>query len=101
MSIKLTIGTYRYEHTEALFDGRVKIDGVDAALETEPLVSDLFRHMIEGRYDIAELGLTYFLRTLDVEDAPFMALPIFQRVTVRTWKTSVRLLELLEEADET
>ncbi|MFR0357697.1 4,5-dihydroxyphthalate decarboxylase [Streptomyces sediminimaris] len=77
MSTELTIGTYRYEHTEALFDGRVKIDGVDAALATEPLVSDLFRNMLQGRYDIAELGLTYFLRTFDLQDPPFMALPIF------------------------
>jgi 4,5-dihydroxyphthalate decarboxylase len=77
MATELTIGTYRYEHTEALFDGRVRIDGVDATLETEPLVSDLFRHMLEGRYDIAELGLTYFLRTFDLESAPFLALPVF------------------------
>ncbi|MBO4254231.1 4,5-dihydroxyphthalate decarboxylase [Streptomyces griseorubiginosus] len=77
MSTELTIGAYRYEHTEALFDGRVQIDGVDATLETEPLVSDVFRHMLEGRYDIAELGLTYFLRTFEGDDAPFMALPIF------------------------
>jgi ABC-type nitrate/sulfonate/bicarbonate transport system substrate-binding protein len=76
MSTGLTIGTYRYEHTEALFDGRVKIEGVDATLETEPLVSDVFRHMVEGRYDIAEFGLTYFLRTFD-RDAPFVALPVF------------------------
>jgi 4,5-dihydroxyphthalate decarboxylase len=33
--------------------------------------------MVQGRYDVAELGLTYFLRTLDTEDAPFLALPIF------------------------
>lgn len=33
--------------------------------------------MVEGRYDVAELGLTYFLRTFDLEDAPFVALPIF------------------------
>jgi 4,5-dihydroxyphthalate decarboxylase len=77
MSTELTIATYRYEHTEALFDGRVTIDGVDAAFETQPLVSDLFRHMLEGRYDVAELGLTYFLRTFDQEDAPFLALPVF------------------------
>ncbi|MBS2531229.1 4,5-dihydroxyphthalate decarboxylase [Catenulispora sp. NF23] len=50
---------------------------MDAAVETAPLVSDIFRRMLQGRYDVAELGLTYFLRTFDLEDAPFMALPIF------------------------
>jgi hypothetical protein len=74
---KLTVGAYRYEHTAALFDGTVTIEGVDATFETAPLVSDIFQRMVRGDFDVAELGLTYFLRTFDLEDAPFMALPIF------------------------
>lgn len=77
MSTKLRIGAYTYEHTAALFDGRVTVEGVDATLETAPLVSDIFRRMVEGRYDVAEFGLTYFLRTFDFDDARFLALPIF------------------------
>ncbi|MEW2515363.1 4,5-dihydroxyphthalate decarboxylase [Streptomyces sp. NPDC046870] len=76
MSTELSIGVYAYEHTEALFDGRVTVDGVDATFETAPLVSDIFRRAVEGRYDLAEFGLTYFLRTVDLDDAPFLALPI-------------------------
>lgn len=74
---KLTLGVYRYEHTEPLFDGRVKVDGVDATLETAPLISDLFQRMAEGELDISEFGLTYFLRTFDTGDSPFLALPVF------------------------
>lgn len=74
---KLQVGVYRYEHTEPLFDGRVAIEGADAALVTAPLISDLFQRMAEGELDISEFGLTYFLRTFDLDDAPFMALPIF------------------------
>jgi len=74
---KLHIGGYRYEHTEALFDGRVPIEGVDATFESSALVSDVFRRMAEGGYDVAEYGLTYFLRSWDTEEAPFLALPIF------------------------
>lgn len=77
MSAKLRIASYAYEHTEALFDGRVTIDGVDATYESAPLVSDIFRRLIEGHYDVAEYGLTYFLRTFDLDDSPFLALPIF------------------------
>ena len=29
----------------------------------------------------------------------FMGMPIFQQVTVRTWRTSIRLLEKLDAAD--
>ncbi|MEU1802812.1 4,5-dihydroxyphthalate decarboxylase [Streptomyces sp. NPDC019937] len=76
MTAKLSIGVYAYEHTEALFDGRVVVGGVEAEFETAPLVSDIFRRTVEGHYDLAELGLTYFLRTFDLDDAPFLALPI-------------------------
>ena len=75
--LKLKVGVYRYEHTEPLFDGRVAIGGVDATLDTAPLVSDLFQRMAQGELDISEFGLTYFLRTFDLEDSPFLALPIF------------------------
>lgn len=74
---KLRIGTYRYEHTEAIFDGRVSIDGVDAELVTSPLVSDVFKQMAAGELDVAEYGLTYFLRSFDTNESPFLALPIF------------------------
>jgi hypothetical protein len=77
MNATLRIAAYNYEHTEALLDGRVQIDGVDATCESAPLVSDIFRRTIEGRYDVAEYGLTYFLRTFDLENSPFLALPIF------------------------
>jgi ABC-type nitrate/sulfonate/bicarbonate transport system substrate-binding protein len=77
MTVKLSVAAYAYEHTQALFDGRVGIDGVRATLQSAPLVSDIFRGMVEGRFDVAEFGLTYFLRTFDLPDPPFMALPIF------------------------
>ncbi|GHF24379.1 4,5-dihydroxyphthalate decarboxylase [Streptomyces morookaense] len=76
MGTRLSVGVHAYEHTQALFDGRVAVDGVDAVFETAPLVSDIFRRAVEGRYDLAEFGLTYFLRTFDLGDAPFLALPI-------------------------
>ncbi|WP_019925240.1 hypothetical protein [Nocardia sp. BMG111209] len=77
MNAKLRVATYTYEHTEALFDGRVTIEGADATFETDPLVSNIFQRTVERRYDVAEFGLTYFLRTFDLDDSPFLALPIF------------------------
>jgi len=81
MNQRLTIASYTYEHTAALFDGRVTVAGVDAAFQTAPTVTDIFQRMVEGDFDISELGLTYFLRMMDSadtpRDAPFLALPIF------------------------
>jgi hypothetical protein len=33
--LKLKIGCYQYDHTRALFDGTVRIDGIDATFELE------------------------------------------------------------------
>jgi len=76
--LKLKVGCMNYDRTRPLFDGRAAIDGVDASFESAPIVSDIFERMVRHRaFDVAELGLTFYLRTLDVEDPPFIALPIF------------------------
>lgn len=77
MDANLRVAVYTYEHTAALFDGRVSVKGVNAAFETASLVSDIFQRTVERHYDVSEYGLTYFLRTFDLEDSPFLALPIF------------------------
>jgi hypothetical protein len=74
--LKLKIGCYQYDHTRALFDGTVKIDGIDTTFESAPIVSQIFQRMVQKHaFDVSELGLTYYLRTLDLEDPPFIALP--------------------------
>lgn len=87
---KLTVGTYRYGHTEALFDGSVRIEGFDAEVRSEGLASDLFRRMIDGQYDAAEFGLTYFVRMWDTDESPFLALPIFPNRNFRHASVFIR-----------
>ncbi|WP_037366148.1 ABC transporter substrate-binding protein [Amycolatopsis orientalis] len=73
----LRIGGYRYEHAADVFDGTQPIEGFEVAATTAGLVSDIFRGMVAGEFDVAELGLTYFLRMWDTTESPFLALPIF------------------------
>ncbi|GAA4910438.1 4,5-dihydroxyphthalate decarboxylase [Actinomycetospora succinea] len=76
--ITLSVASARYDHMRALFDGTVTFDGVDATLHSADLVSDIFDRMVrEQAFDVAELGLTFYLRTLDLPDPPFVALPVF------------------------
>lgn len=87
---KLILGTYQYEHTDALFDGSVGVTGFDIDMRTEGLASDLFHRMIDGEYHSAELGLTYFARMWDTEESPFLALPIFPNRNFRHSAVFVR-----------
>lgn len=76
--LKLKIGCSRYDHARALFDGSVKIAGVDAQMESAPIVSELFERMMRDQaFDVCELGLTFYLRTLERENPPFVAIPVF------------------------
>ena len=65
-NIKLKVGCHEYDRTRALIDGTVKFDGFDASFfESTGLVSTVIEHMVRDQaYDVAELGLTFYLRTL-------------------------------------
>lgn len=75
---KLDIAFWNYDRTQALVDGSVTIEGVDAHFHTARIVPEIFEAMIRKRaYDVSELGMTYFLRVIDGEDQPFVAIPVF------------------------
>jgi hypothetical protein len=74
---KLDIAFWNYDRTRALAEGRVKIAGVDASFYSARIVPEIFEAMIRRRaYDVSELGMTYFLRTID-DDPSFLAIPVF------------------------
>jgi hypothetical protein len=75
---KLALAFWNYDRTRPLNDGTVKIAGVDARFHSARIIPEIFEAMIRQRaYDVSELGMTYFLRTLDVADPPFIAIPVF------------------------
>jgi hypothetical protein len=74
---KLDIAFWNYDRAQALRDGEVKIEGVDATFHSGRIVTDVFEAMVKDRaYDVSDLGLSYFLRTMDYDDAPFRLLPV-------------------------
>jgi hypothetical protein len=76
--VKLDIAIWNYDRAAALRDGSVKIEGVDTQIHSGRIVTEIFKRMIKNRaYDVAELGLTYFLRTFEVDDPPFLLMPVF------------------------
>lgn len=74
----LDIAVMAYDRVQALTNGKVGIDGVAPTFHHARIVPEIFERMIRHRaYDVAEMGMTYLLRVLDVEDRPFVALPVF------------------------
>jgi 4,5-dihydroxyphthalate decarboxylase len=74
----IDIAFWNYDRTRALIDGSVRIEGVELRYRSDVIVSDIFKRMIRDReFHVSELGLTFYLRTLDFDDPPFVALPVF------------------------
>ena len=77
-ALKLDIAIWNYDRAAALRDGSVKVEGVNATIHSGRIVTEIFKSMIKDHaYDVAELGLTYFLRTFEVDDPPFLLIPVF------------------------
>ncbi|PRY39653.1 4,5-dihydroxyphthalate decarboxylase [Umezawaea tangerina] len=76
--ITISASCMRYDHTAALLDGEVDVPGFALRTETSDDVADLFRRVVERReFDVAELGFTFLLRTMDLDDPPFVGIPVF------------------------
>ncbi|MFT4112874.1 4,5-dihydroxyphthalate decarboxylase [Silvibacterium sp.] len=75
--LPLDIAFWNYDRTQALADGRVKIPGVDTTFHSAKIVTEIFEGAVHGKYQVSELGLTYFLRTFQGSQSPFVAIPVF------------------------
>jgi hypothetical protein len=96
--VKLDIAISNYGRAAALRDGSAKIEGVDAQIHSRRIVTEIFKRMIKDRaYDVAELGLTYFLRTFEVKDPPFLLIPVFP---VRSFRHSAIYINKLHQQGE-
>ncbi len=75
--MKLDIAFGDYDRTRGLADGTVAIDGVEARCHGAPIVTEIFERMVRRRaFHVAELGLTFLLRTAEADPA-FLAIPVF------------------------
>ena len=75
-SLSLTCNLY--DHTQALLEDRIVPDGFTFRAERITDLSGAFARVVRDReFDVAELGFTFFARTMDFEDPPFYALPVF------------------------
>jgi hypothetical protein len=77
-NLQLNFGIYDYDRTRPLANGTVKIPGVDSTFEHPKIVTEIFERMITRiDFDVAEMGMSYFLRIFDKENCPFVAIPVF------------------------
>jgi hypothetical protein len=76
-NLKITMACWNYDRTRGLMDGTVKPEGVDLTYKTA-FVAEIFERMVRDKeFEVSELGLTFYLRSLELENPPFIAIPVF------------------------
>ena len=77
-NLKITIGCRDYDHTRALADGRVKVDGIDLKFVNLSPPSQIFLRMLHDEaYDASEMSLSNYMIALGKGDRRFVAIPVF------------------------
>jgi len=77
-NLVLTLACWDYDRTRALFDGRVRPKGIDLEVWSTHNVGEIMERMLrQKQFDVSELGITYYLRSLELMGAPFIAIPVF------------------------
>jgi 4,5-dihydroxyphthalate decarboxylase len=74
----ITIGCRDYDHTRALADGSVKVDGTDLKFINLSPPSQIFLRMLHDEaYDASEMSLSNYMIALGKGDRRFVAIPVF------------------------
>lgn len=75
--LSLSLACWDYDRTRALSERRVRPEGID--LTYLPLAPEetFFRMLRHREFDVAEMSLSSYVLTLDDDEPPFVAIPVF------------------------
>ncbi|KAJ7599555.1 4,5-dihydroxyphthalate decarboxylase [Mycena floridula] len=76
-ALKLSFACWDYDRMKALEDGRVKVEGVDLNFLNFRVEETFFRQLRFKEFDVSEMSLSSYVLTLNSENPPFIALPVF------------------------
>ena len=75
--IRLTLACWDYDRTRALMDGTVSPDGIELIYLNQPVEETFFRMMRYREFDCSEMSLSSYVASLNIDDPPFIAIPVF------------------------
>jgi 4,5-dihydroxyphthalate decarboxylase len=77
-NVSLTLACQNYDHTRALADGTVSVDGLDLKVVHISPPSQIFLRMLNNEeFDVSEMSLSNYMIALNNGDRRFIALPVF------------------------
>lgn len=76
-TLPLSMSFGRYDRTQALIDGRVKIQGCDPEYFDLDLHQIFFRTIRNNEFDICELSFSSYMSLVSRGSSPYVAVPVF------------------------
>ena len=75
--LELSLACWDYDLTRALRDGTVEAEGVKLTYLTVFPAENFQRNLQFKEFDVAEMGLKFYVSTLGLENPPYIAIPVF------------------------
>ena len=75
--LRLTFACGDYDRTRALAEGTISPDGVDLNYLRLPVEETFFRMMRHREFEVAEMSLSSYVKSLGTGESPFVALPVY------------------------
>jgi 4,5-dihydroxyphthalate decarboxylase len=74
---RLTVAVWRYDRTQALYDGRVSVEGRQMTLIDAPLEEIFSRALGNAEFHVSELSFSNFLRLTVAGKCAYSGVPVF------------------------
>ncbi|HXU21262.1 MAG TPA: ABC transporter substrate-binding protein [Verrucomicrobiae bacterium] len=75
--LRLSMACSNYDRTRALFDGRVRVEGLELNCLDLPIEEIFFRMLRHHEFDVAEISLSSYVLSLFGESPQLIAIPVF------------------------
>lgn len=75
--LQLSFACGDYDRTRALHEGTIRPDGIELHSLRLPVEETFFRMMRHREFDVAEMSLSSYALSLQADEPPFVALPVF------------------------
>jgi 4,5-dihydroxyphthalate decarboxylase len=75
--LRLTLACWPYDRTRALADGSVRLEGIDLGYLPLEVEETFWRQARFQEFDASEMSLSSYVKTLNSDKPPFIAIPVF------------------------
>jgi 4,5-dihydroxyphthalate decarboxylase len=76
-SLPLVLACWDYDRTRALQEGAVRVEGIDLRFVPIGMPESFFRTLHNSEFDVSEMSFSWYTRTLDFDQPPLVAIPVF------------------------